>query len=272
MAALKILHVTDPHLYADAHTEIYGVQTDASCRAVIQQAFADAQWKPDAVLVTGDVVEDCSRKGYERFRSIFAPLNVPILCLPGNHDDPSLMQQMLNQENFSFCGFRDFDRWRLILLNSHVGGDDGGVVSDSELQRLEQALENCDDRFALVAVHHQPIPIGSPWLDGVGLRNGPDLMRVVENYAQARVVVWGHVHQAIDWQQGNLTMLCTPSTCAQFTPDTEKCVMDTRPPGFRCLDLEENGDINTKVRWLDDWVITERPPDSRMGDAAKKGG
>jgi Icc protein len=260
---LKLLHITDLHLHADSKTELYGVRTELSCRAVIERAFSDPQWQPGAVLVTGDAVEDCSREGYERFRSILEPLGVPILCLPGNHDNPVLMREMLNSGKFSFCGYRDLDHWRLILLNSHIDGEDGGEVSDSELQRLDRELGESDGHFALVAVHHQPIPIGSPWLDGVGLRNGPDLLSIVEKHPHSRAVIWGHVHQALDRTHNKLTMLCTPSTCAQFTPLTDKCIMDTRPPGFRRLTLEMNGSISTQVQWLEDWTTTERPPDSR---------
>jgi hypothetical protein len=39
--------------------------------------------------------------------------------------------------------------------------------------------------------------------------------------------------------------------------------MDTRPPAYRRLDLHADGSISTEVRWLDDWTLTERPPDSR---------
>lgn len=61
---LKLLHITDLHLYADPAAEIYGVQTDVSFRAVLESALSDDQWQPDAVLITGDLVEDCSRAGY----------------------------------------------------------------------------------------------------------------------------------------------------------------------------------------------------------------
>jgi Icc protein len=60
-----------------------------------------------------------------------------------------------------------------------------------------------------------------------------------------------------------MRMMSTPSTCAQFTPNTETCVMDLRPPGFRWLELLPNGDISTEVVWLDELRQTDRPPDSR---------
>ena len=127
---LRILHVTDPHLYADSATELYGVRTDHSFRAVIDRALGDNQWQPHAVLATGDLAEDRSRKGYERFREIMQPSGLPILCLPGNHDNPRLMEQVLDGGAFKYCATHDIGPWRLILLNSHADGDEGGVLAD----------------------------------------------------------------------------------------------------------------------------------------------
>jgi Icc protein len=261
---LKVLHVTDLHLYADPDAEIYGVQTDISFRAVLEKALGDDQWRPDVMLITGDLVEDKSRAGYERLRTMLEPFRLPTLCLPGNHDNPSIIDQVLNDDNFTYCGHQDFDSWRLVLLDSHVDGADFGMVSDSELQRLEQTLEDAGQRHVLVAVHHQPVSIASPWLDRSGLRNGSDLISLVERYEQTKLVVWGHIHQVFDSQRGSIRLLCTPSTCAQFTPRTDKCLMAMQPPGFRRLNLAACGEVTTEVHWLDDWQIAEPPPDSRV--------
>jgi Icc protein len=263
---LQILHVTDSHLHADPDKELYGVQTDRSFRAVVERALNDTRWRPAAVLATGDLVEDHSRRGYERFREIMAPCGLPVLCLPGNHDDPALMSQVLDDDLFSFCATHDIGCWRLIMLNSHVTGAEGGELSEPELERLEAGLTGSNGRHVLVNVHHQPIDMGSTWLDGYGLRNGPELLSMLSRHAQVKGVLWGHVHQASDRQYRHLRMLSTPSTCAQFTPGTEACVMDIRPPGFRRLNLKADGGIDSEVVWLDDWVINARPPDSRVGE------
>jgi Icc protein len=209
---LQILHVTDSHLHADPDKELYGVQTDRSFRAVVERALNDTRWRPAAVLATGDLVEDHSRRGYERFREIMAPCGLPVLCLPGNHDDPALMSQVLDDDLFSFCATHE---------------------------RLEAGLTGSNGRHVLVNVHHQPIDMGSTWLDGYGLRNGPELLSMLSRHAQVKGVLWGHVHQASDRQ---------------------------RPPGFRRLNLKADGGIDSEVVWLDDWVINARPPDSRVGE------
>jgi Icc protein len=79
-----------------------------------------------------------------------------------------------------------------------------------------------------------------------------------------RVVLGGHVHQSFEQLRNGVLMLTTPSTCAQFTPRTERCVMDLKPPGYRWLTLLPDGTVQTEVRWLQDWVVTDRPPDDRF--------
>jgi 3',5'-cyclic-AMP phosphodiesterase len=54
---MKILQITDPHLYGSAGGALRGVVTDASLRGVLEEAFARIP-DYDAVLVTGDLVQD----------------------------------------------------------------------------------------------------------------------------------------------------------------------------------------------------------------------
>ena len=96
------------------------------------------------------------------------------------------------------------------------------------------------------------------------LRNASELLAVMERYPAVRVVLGGHVHQAFERRHGHVLVLATPSTCAQFTPLTEHCVMDLRPPGYRWLELLPDGQVRTEVRWLQDWEVAERPPDDRF--------
>ena len=88
---MQILQITDPHLYGSASGRLRGVETDSSLNAVLDDAFARV---PDysAVLVTGYSVQD-DTSGYLRFRSIFGNLKKPVLCIPGNHDEPEAMQR-----------------------------------------------------------------------------------------------------------------------------------------------------------------------------------
>lgn len=269
-AHLRLLHLTDPHLFADESRELYGVRTSATFETTLKQALEDARERPDALLITGDIADDGQAATYERFRSIMSSLDLPVLCVPGNHEDVPLMSRMFNGGSLQYCGSRLFANWRIVLLDSHVQGEDWGRLGDSEIQRLDEELAAARDEHVLVCLHHQPVPVGSPWLDGVGLRDAAEMRRVIAAHGNVRGVLFGHVHQASDRTVDGVRILSTPSTCAQFTPHTQTCVMDLRPPGYRWLRLDEAGGIETDVVWLEDLRQTERPPDSRQAQATMR--
>jgi len=263
-----LLHLSDPHLFADESRELYGVNTAATFRATLDRALARPPGPLDAILVTGDIADDGCQPTYERFLSLVSGLGVPVLCTPGNHEDPAVAASVLNSPPVQLCGGATLGDWRLVLLSSHVPGDDSGWLADQELERLDEELAAAADRHVLACMHHQPLPVGSPWLDGVGLRNAADLHAVLARHRRnLRGVLFGHVHQAFDSTHAGLRWLGTPSTCTQFTPHTTTCVMDLGPPGFRWVRLTPAGDIETEVVWLEELRRTQRPPDSRPAGA-----
>jgi Icc protein len=261
---VRLLQLTDPHLFADPATEIYGVRTAESFHRTLQQALAEGA-PPDAILVTGDIGDDLSEAAYRRFREVLEAAGVPVYCLAGNHDDPARMAPLLAGGRFQFGGRARLGAWGLALVDSHVPGEPHGLVSPAAFARLEGDLHVLRDLPVLLAVHHPPVPVGSPWIDAVGLRNAAELLTRLERFPNVQVIVSGHVHQAFDARRGTLRLLTTPSTCAQFTPRTLDCAMDTRPPGYRWLHLAPGGRFDTEVKWLEGWAPQGPVVDSRAG-------
>jgi Icc protein len=249
MHAVQLLHLTDPHLFADQARRLYGLNTAESLRLTVQAALSEGP-APDAVVVTGDIGDDLSADAYRQFRGALAGCGAPVYCLPGNHDDPALMANLLQGDGFQYCGRALAGGWGLVLLDTHLPGEASGRLSAVELERLEAELRAMRDRPVLVCLHHPPLPVGSAWLDAVGLENGADFLAVVDRHPQVRAVLSGHVHQEFEAQRGAIRLFTTPSTCAQFTPRTTRCVMDRRPPGYRWLGLQPDGTVTTRVGWL----------------------
>jgi Icc protein len=94
--------------------------------------------------------------------------------------------------------------------------------------------------------------MGSRWLDQVGLENSDELFAVLDRHPQVRALLWGHVHQELDTWRGQVRLLATPSTCAQFKPHADGFAIDERPPGYRWLHLREDGTLDTGVEWVDE--------------------
>lgn len=245
---MQILHITDPHLYGSAAGRLRGVETDSSLHAVLDDAFARI---PDyaALLVTGDLVQD-DNSGYLRFRSILGNLTKPVLCIPGNHDEPAAMRAELDCAPFEICGSHEIGDWQFVMLDSYDPGHVGGRLTSSELNRLDSALGN-STKHSMVCLHHHPIAMGSRWLDGVGLAESADFWRVIDAHANVRAVAWGHVHQLYDGQRGDVRLFATPSTGAQFLPDSDRYALDSRPPAYRSFALHADGRIESQVHWVE---------------------
>ncbi|HLF10592.1 MAG TPA: 3',5'-cyclic-AMP phosphodiesterase [Gammaproteobacteria bacterium] len=248
--ALTVLHITDTHLHAAADSRMRGVTTYETFLSVLDHAQRDPRWPADVILATGDIVQDESRAGYQRFRASLEHFRIPVLSIPGNHDDPKLMDELLSTPPFQFGGELWLGPWSLILLSTYLAGEDAGGLGAARLHGLRKALSAHAGRHVLVCMHHHPLPMGSAWLDGVALRDAPEFLKIIGASPHVRAVLCGHVHQASDRQRNNVHFLSTPSTCAQFLPGSEFFALDDRPPGLRWLELFPDGRIETQVDWI----------------------
>jgi Icc protein len=245
---MQVLQVTDTHLYGSAAGRLRGVETDPSLQATLDEAFARVR-NYQAVLVTGDLVQD-DKAGYLRFRSFFGNLEKPVLCIPGNHDEPETMRKELSGGPFKICGAHLIGGWNFVMLDSYDPGHVGGRLVKNELARLDAALAE-SPQHAMVCLHHHPIAMGSRWLDGIGLADAEDFWRIIDAHPHVRAVVWGHVHQAFDGKRGDVRLFATPSTGAQFLPKSDRYAVDSRPPAYRSFELHPDGRIDSQVHWVE---------------------
>jgi Icc protein len=164
------------------------------------------------------------------------------------------MRRELAGAPFVVGGHVDLGRWRIVLLDSCLPGSASGRLSGEALRGLEAALGSAGKRHCMVCLHHHPVPMASRWLDRVGLENAPEFLAAIDRHQNVRAVVWGHVHQNYDALRKGVRLLATPSTCAQFLPNSDDFALDPRPPAYRTLELRADGSLLTEVVWLDQHV------------------
>lgn len=244
--ALRLLQLTDLHLYRDPEGRLLGQKTRLTFERVLDLA-QKAYWPVDRILLTGDLVHDESPEGYRFLQDRLASLATPCSSLPGNHDRPSLMAETLDQQIIGTDACLRHGVWNLIFLDSTIPGEEGGHLPDDQLHSLSAALEAHPRQPALVCLHHQPLPIGSRWLDTMALDNPEAFFAILDRHPQVRGILWGHIHQEYRGERRGVALLATPSTCIQFLPRSEGFAVDARPPGFRWLTLYPDGRIDTGV-------------------------
>lgn len=221
-----------------------------SLSQVIRHVRQSSEWQADLTLVTGDLVQDDSREAYEHCARLLATLQMPVICIPGNHDVRPLMRDVLERWPISYCSSTEIGPWLIAGIDSCLDGSAGGRVSLPELRRLETVLRESAASYALVALHHQPVPVGTRWLDEVGLQNGEDFLRSTAKAGKSTVALFGHVHQAFDGKRNGIRILGTPSTCRQFRVGSDVFAVDDLPPAYRRLNLRASGGVDTEVIWI----------------------
>jgi len=248
---VRVLQVTDPHLFAAADGSLRGAVTDRTLAAVLEH-FAKSGWRADLVAATGDLIQDDTREAYRRFREHFEPVGLPVLCVPGNHDRRDLMREELAGGPFRYCAAIPAGDWLVLGIDSCKPGSAGGEVAEAELERMERELAATSARHVLACLHHPPLDVGSAWLDRVGLDNGDALIARLAADGRVRGCLFGHVHQAVDETVDGIRIIGTPSTCRQFLPGSEDFALDDRPPAYRRLELLPDGGIADELVWVTD--------------------
>jgi len=246
---INVLQITHTHLFADSNGCLLGLNTEQSLEAVLAEVTAQ-QLPADLILATGDLVHDGTPAAYRRIFSHLESPGIPVYCLPGNHDEAEALQQTLKGGLLHYAAHTHKGNWNLIFLDSSVAGNEGGHLGPAALQSLEEHLEADRESHTLVCLHHQPVPMGSRWLDTMAIDNADEFFSVIDRHEQVRGILWGHVHQEFDRMRGNVRLMATPSTCIQFLPGSEGFALDTAAPGYRWLSLHEDGRIETGVQRL----------------------
>ncbi len=248
--ALWVLQVSDTHLFADLGGTLGGVNTLHTMHQTLEMALRTLPRKPDLLIATGDLVHDASSAGYDRLAHSLLELQIPAHYLPGNHDNPKLMAECMAASGIPDKRLIDTAHWRILLLDSTVAGEEGGHLDTDELIWLEQQIQ-ATDKHLLLCLHHQPIPVGSRWIDTMAVDNGTALVSLANDCPQVKGVIWGHVHQAFEYFEKGVRWLSAPSTCVQFAPGSDEFSLDPVAPGCRVLALSPNGEISSQILRLD---------------------
>ncbi|PID51484.1 MAG: 3',5'-cyclic-AMP phosphodiesterase [Pasteurellales bacterium] len=247
---IRILQITDTHLFAKQNDKLLGINTAQSFQAVID-AILETKFDYELILATGDLVQDYDEQGYHHFVNMVKPLKKKVFWLQGNHDQPQMGNVLASYPQISpLKHILIGELWQIIMLDSQVFGVPHGKLGSQQLKWLQKKLEQNPNRHTLIALHHNILPTHSAWLDQHSLRNIHDLSNVLKPYKNIKAIIHGHIHQEMDKIWNGIRILSTPSTCIQFKPYSNNFALDFIPQGWRELTLLPDGTIDTQVKRL----------------------
>jgi len=241
---IRIVQISDCHLPADTSQGYRQINPHQNLQNLMRKVSA---LKPDLLLATGDLSEDGSMASYRSLQRIFNRLRVPVLALPGNHDDPGLLADAFPGSPVDTISISEHGCWRIIRLNSALAGKPEGRIDEGTLVELEGFLAHNDQVPCLVALHHQPVMINSPWIDKYPLMKPDSFLKLIDQYSNVKAVVWGHIHQVFETQRAGVTMLGGPSSAINGIREAQKFTPDGAGPAFRWLVLSADGSLRSGI-------------------------
>jgi len=246
---IQLVQITDTHLYGDAEGTLLKMNTHDSFAHVLDVVRAHEN-SIDLILATGDITQDASVTAYEHFQEKIKILDAPFRWIPGNHDSASVMAEVANG---SAAGEKEIqiNNWMILMLDTSIEGQVHGRLAPRELEFLEKSLvaaeKNASVDHVLVCLHHNPVKGNAGWMKDIGLHNKDRFWEILKKSLKLKCVVYGHVHQELDFEHNGIRCLCTPSTCIQFKPNVVNFALDQVNPGYRTLQLHQDGSIDTQV-------------------------
>lgn len=241
---IRVVQITDCHLEAQPNGKLLGMDTDHSLECVLDLVSKENP-TPDVLLCTGDLSNKGGAGAYRRFGQKIKRYKSPSLWLMGNHDRREVMSEIAGEQAMSRIG--KVGKWRIMMLDSSIPGRVEGNLDPGELAFLEQSLQDHADAHFLVCLHHHVLPVGCDWLDQQRIANADELLNLLSRYDQVKMLLSGHVHQHFENHDYPFQILTSPSTCIQFAPNQKDFKLDTASPGYRWLQLNPDGSIDTDV-------------------------
>lgn len=252
--SLKILQLSDTHLFAQAGETLLGVDTEYYFLRTLQQAH-DQHGGFDLIVISGDLAQQPGRATYQRLKDHLRPFATPCWWLPGNHDDFELMHECCDEPWIGCDSHRLLAGWSIIALNSQKPKSPAGRLTDAELLKLENLLVAHRQLPTLLMMHHPCFATGSAWLDSMQIENSAELLAIIERHPQLQLMVCGHIHQQFSGQHGHVTLLGSPATCFQFTPGSLEFSVDATPPGYRLIELQADGQWRSHCQHIAEALI-----------------
>lgn len=232
-----ILQITDTHIVCEGALVSDRLETAGALVRLVDRIESNRhQIGPlDAVLVSGDLSDDGSKESYERFKTLLAPLDLPLLVIPGNHDARVPMRSAFS-EQFAPNGPLDWVRQvgdlTVIGLDTLVEGSSKGTLLPQSLAFLKTALSNAIESPILLALHHPPFLSGLEFMDKIGLTNLDAFRDLVSEHAGPLRIVCGHVHTMMVTDVSGHVAISAPSPCSSFAYDRRA----DAPVGFMAVE------------------------------------
>jgi 3',5'-cyclic AMP phosphodiesterase CpdA len=204
-----VAQISDTHVRID--------DGEAAVKALRDALGQAAQYQVDAVLLTGDLVNDARADEYAAFAEALIDPPAPFFLMPGNHDDRDRLRAAFPAHTYlpkqgPLSYVIDQFPVRIVMLDQTVPGQVHGEFNEADAAWLDDALAAAPERPTIVALHHPPFATHDVLFDTIGLHNGRRFSTLIARHRQVARVICGHHHRFAVGQAGHAPVIVAPST------------------------------------------------------------
>ncbi len=177
LAQLTDTHVVDP----EGDNDLL-VDNNHRLELAVERLNAETV-QPLAVLATGDLTDNGSPTEMELLTGLLAPLEAPLLPLPGNHDRRETFREAFDMpwatEDSHLSWATDVGDLHIIGLDTLMPGTHGGMFDPERQRWLTEALDASGTKPTVIAMHHPPFLSGIHWMDSMRLEGMKTFTEIV---------------------------------------------------------------------------------------------
>jgi len=252
MPTVRILQLTDLHVFKDADARLKGIPTRELLEDVVRHILSKERTF-DHVVITGDHTHDEVPESYAAVRKILTPWLDRLWQVPGNHDDRTVLRSVFgdlvrgvgqDRITFSFSA----GQWLCLGLDTLVPGAVPGKIEADQIEWILEQISLLNPSRVALFMHHPPVDVGSLWMDPIGLSGKELLHDLFKAESRIQLVCCGHVHHEFSTQIANARIFTTPATGIQFSPTGSVPTFVAAPPGYRVIVLKDAGFSTTVCR------------------------
>jgi len=245
---IVLAHLSDTH--------VDGTERNAARTRAVMDYLDALPTDLDAVLVTGDVTDRGQAAEYRQSREVLASRHTVLAC-PGNHDDRAAFREVLLGEPAAGGPVNRVHRTDsavYLLADTSVPGHDHGRLDDETVSWLEDVLAGTSrDTPVLLAFHHPPAELHSPFIDAIRQVDEDRLAAVVSRHPNVAATFCGHAHTAAATSFAGRPLRVAPGVASTlrlpWERGSEDDVLDLRPPpGLAFHLLDDTGRLTTHYR------------------------
>ncbi|MFN8590323.1 MAG: metallophosphoesterase [Thermomicrobiales bacterium] len=247
-APITFVHMSDIHLTTPG--QLAGGR-DSPRRNGLLQRIQRLETPPAFIVISGDLSDDGSIASYEVLKQVLAESvapGIPVLLALGNHDHRAHFRQVVLGETSPdpearYCYSRLIDGLRVIVLDSVIPGEDGGVLGEAQLAWLAAELAQPAPRGHLIVLHHAcrlaaPVHHAPAFI----VRDVEALAAVIAPHAATvRGVLAGHSHQANAAPFAGTLYATAPAALCQLDFLAGEQYIPVSGSGLNLCRLDDNG-------------------------------